>query len=282
MKKIKLLLVLCIFAIITTGCVKYNATMDIKKDKSMDFTIIYALDKSFASMGSLKREDFSEVEKNGYTITEYSDDSYVGFKITKSIKNIDEVSTESDVAFSLSGMMDGTGNNPYMFKVVKGEDKNTYTAKFTFDSNDSNLNSGNDEDDYAVEESLGDETDNVDDDSDNLTGNNNFDMSKLTSNMDLSFSVNLPNSALNSNATSKENGGKKLTWKLATTGTQNIEFSFDIDNNASSSNTLLWVGIGAGVLLLVVIAVVIVVTSKKKNANVAPTVNEQPKEETKE
>ena len=39
MKKIKYLLMLCIFTIISTGCVKYNANMEIKKDKSMDFTI---------------------------------------------------------------------------------------------------------------------------------------------------------------------------------------------------------------------------------------------------
>ena len=38
-KYFKLIVVIgCLFLV--TGCVKYNATMDIKKDKSMDFSMI--------------------------------------------------------------------------------------------------------------------------------------------------------------------------------------------------------------------------------------------------
>ena len=41
-KTFKLLLI-ALMLILSSGCVKYNVTMDIKKDKSMDFNIIYAI-----------------------------------------------------------------------------------------------------------------------------------------------------------------------------------------------------------------------------------------------
>ena len=43
MKKIKYLLLLCTISFLFTGCVKFNATMDIKKDKSMDFSRLLGL-----------------------------------------------------------------------------------------------------------------------------------------------------------------------------------------------------------------------------------------------
>ena len=47
MKKLKYLVLVVTFMFLCTGCVKFNANMDIKKDKSMDFTIIYALDSTY-------------------------------------------------------------------------------------------------------------------------------------------------------------------------------------------------------------------------------------------
>lgn len=293
MKKLKYFLAVCLIAIISTGCVKYNATMDIKNDKSMDFVIVYALDKSvMGDMGSLKEEDFSELKKEGYTLEKYSEGNFEGFKITKTIKNIDDISTDKDVEFDLSGMMENDENNKYMFKVVKNGDKNTYYAKFKFDSNDSSLN----DDDNTNEggQALPDEEDNsltiTDDGSDDslITPNDdnngvdtsNIDMSKLMDSMDLSFNVNLPSSAISSNATSKSDNDKKLSWKLNYNGAQTIEFAFEIDPNAKSdSNMLLYIGIGAGVLVLIIAVVAIILSSKKKNKVNVPA-NEETKKET--
>ena len=44
-KTFKLLLI-ALMLLLSSGCVKYNVTMDIKKDKSMDFNMIAAFDKS--------------------------------------------------------------------------------------------------------------------------------------------------------------------------------------------------------------------------------------------
>ena len=291
MKKIKYLLLLCAFAMFATGCVKYNGTMTIKKDKSMEFTIIYAIDKSMMAMagesGSLKEEDFDELKKEGYTVEKYSDDKFDGYKMTFKVNNIDEVSTDKDVEFSLSKMMekDFEKNNNYMFKVVKDGTKSTYYAKFKFDSNDSSLNDNGEDDeiDYSIDEDaeLPDEDDSFsitssnDDDFSSVTSNSDFDLSAFTKNMDLSFNVNLPNSAISSNATTKEKNDKQLTWKLNYNGVQTIEFAFEIDaNDAGNSNMLLYVGIGAGVLVLVAV-VAIVISSKKKKPVVIPPVQEE-------
>ena len=321
MKKIKYLFALVIVAMLTSGCVKYNGRMDIKKDKSMEFSVIYALDKSmFTGETALKEEKFEGLKKNGYTITKYSDDKYEGFTISKSIKNIDEVSSESDVVFNLSGMLNEqeVNNKEVFFKVQKGSDKNTYTANFKFDSNDSNLNTQEkettdetkedeelpdivdfqkedvanyvEEDDADKKESVtsnsldsvlttGEEDQTTVSEDGTTSDGSNLDLSglnSLTSSMDLTFKVNLPNPAISSNATTKENGDKSLTWNLTSSGKQNIEFTFELDNNASSGNMMLYIGIGAAVLVVILLAVVLLSRKKKDTPVVSAPVDDKP------
>lgn len=262
MKKVKYLIVVCLVMLFLTGCVKFNATMDIKKDKSMEFKIIYAFDKSiFGDTSSLKEEDMSEAKKQGFTVTKYSEGNMEGFTLTKKIKNIDEVSTESDAEYDLSGMMGDSSDNKYLFKVSKEEDKNTYYAKLKFNASDSGLNMNDEED-----ETLSDESDdlNFDDDSNTL---DDIDLSSMMATLDLSFSVNLPNSAISNNATKAENDNKNLTWKLGTDKQEYIEFVFQLSNNESNNN-LLYLAIGGGLLLLIVIIIIIILKGKNKNKEV--------------
>lgn len=283
MKKIKYLLLLCLGAICLTGCVKFNANMDIKKDKSMDFSIILAFDKSLlGESGGIKEEDLADIKKQGFTATKYSEGKYEGFKITKKIKNIDEVSSENDVIYDLSGMMNQEDTGSYIFKVVKGEEKNTYTAKIKFNSKNDELNNMDNELDIMDDEP--EETPDANDDftitsndfsitsedESNILGNN-FDLSNMMTDMDLSFHVTLPNSAISSNATTKENNDKNLTWKLSGEGEEFVEFSFDLEN-CTGNNILLYVAIG--VLLLVILAIIIMLTkgkNKKETVSVSDT-----------
>ena len=273
MKKIKFLLLVCLLGILSTGCVKFNANMNIKKDKSMDFTIIYALDKSvFGDQASIKESDLEEVKKSGFTVSKYSDGNMEGFTMTKKINNIDEVSTETDAEYNLSGLM-AEGESKYLFKVVKGTNKNTYYAKFKCDANDSGLNMNEGEDEKLE---LPDETEDNDGALLDETNENPFegmDLSKLTANMDLSFNVTLPNSAISNNATSTEDNNKKLTWKLSSTNAQAIEFAFELDNNGGSNDMILYIGIGV-IALLVIVVIVLMLSKKKGNTStVAPVVN---------
>lgn len=275
MKKVKYLLLLVLFAVVTTGCVKFNANMDIKKDKSMEFSVIYAFDKSLMGQdNALKEEDMAEPKKCGFEVTKYSEGNYEGFKLIKKITNIDEVSSETDVTFDLSGMMDEGVCNGKMFKVVKGSDKNTYTAKFKFDAN-SGMTEGEDDDEEVLEnevETTLDEEENEeevpvgDEDNFDLTSEgSNMDLSGLMNNLDLSFSVNLPYGAISSNATTKENDNKKLTWKLGTSA-QDIEFTFELKNNDSDNNMMLYIAVGAGVLVFIILLVFIISKTRKNKA----------------
>ena len=266
MKKGKYLLLLVLFAIISTGCVKFNANIDIKKDKSMEFSIIYAFDKSLmGESNSLKEEDMAEPKKCGFEVTKYSEGNYEGFKLVKKVANIDDVSSEQDVTYNLSGMTEEGVCDGKMFKVTKTEAKNTYVAKFKFDANSSNMTDDTEEETNEVanpdEEMVAGDDDTLDVTSDDSS---NLDLSGLMSNLDLSFNVTLPYGAVSSNATTKEDDNKKLSWKLGTSGEQLIEFTFELKNNEKDSSMLLYIGIGAAVLILIIV-ILLIMSKKKKN-----------------
>jgi hypothetical protein len=286
MKKVKYLLLLVLFALITTGCVKFNATMDIKKDKSMEFSVIYAFDKSLMGEdNALKEEDMAEPKKCGFEVSKYSEGNYEGFKLVRKITNIDEVSTEEDVTYDLSGMMDEGVCGGKIFKVTKTEEKNTYVAKLKFDSSSNGMTEVTDDEETVengvettVDETVEDtetpdeEIYTGDEDNIDLTSEgSNMDLSGLMNNLDLSFSVNLPYGALSSNATTKENDNKKLTWKLGQEA-QVIEFTFELKNNDSDSNMMLYIAVGAAVLVFILL-LILVISKTKKNKAVPQEVN---------
>ena len=257
---------LLVVAILSTGCVKFNANMDIKKDKSMDFNIIYALDTSvFGEDAKLEEKDFEEVKKAGFTVTKYKDGNMEGFELSRKIKNIDEVSTENDAEYNLSGMMDGKEENKYLFKVKKGLLKNTYTAKFKFDANESGLNQEltDDEDEpladvnVTANDETGAPSNEIEIDENDLFGG--ADYSQMMANLDLSFNVKLPYGAKSNNATKEEDG--KLIWKLSSTNAQAIEFEFNIYNQP-----VLYGGIALIVLLVAaIVALIVLKVNKNKN-----------------
>ena len=277
-KKVFVLLTLLAMIISATGCVKYNATMEIKSDKSMNFTIIYGFSKSLLEMNNQSDDDsqtsgndsefeiinddeLKKLKDAGFDVKEYSDDTYKGVEITKKISNIDDYSLESDVEYSLSDILDEKGDNK-IFKVEKGTNKNTYTANFKFNAND-------------AESSTESET-NLDDTSEE--GDTDLDLSQLgdtmASSMDLKYVVKLPNPALSSNATTTSTDGKELTWNLSTTKMDNISFKFELKNSIgglpintnlfSLNNPIFYIAIG---LLLLIVAVLIIVFSKKEKKN---------------
>ena len=280
MKKNKFILMLCVLTFMLTGCVKYNANMNINKDKSMDFSIIYALDTSlFEDQELLSDEDKQKLDSQGFTITDYSEGTMKGYTLTKKISNIDYVSTTSNASYDLSGLLDSNATNSYIFKVTKGLLKNTYTANFTFDASESDINSdstdttddlndlfSNDEEEETIlSEEKQEETnqEKTNQEETNSNGNIDFsdmDLSSLTSNLDLSFNVNLPYSAKSNNATNTSDNNKKLSWNLSSTEISTIEFTFELYNMTN-------VYIGIGLLVTLIAAIVVLIVSKKKNSS---------------
>ena len=254
-KKIFLTLFIFLMSVSLTGCVKFNANMDIKKDKSMDFSIIYAFDTSiFGDEELLTNEDKKKIEEQGFSITDYKQDSMKGFQLSRKIKNIDTISSVEDTDYNLSGILNDDENNKYVFKVQKGFLKNKYIAKFKFNASDSELNNsestvGNDSN--TVEDTENDSTDSFPD----------LDVYKLSSTLDLSFNVKLPYSAKSNNATKTENDNKNLTWSLSSQSEQTIDFEFELYNM-----TNIYVAFG-GIVLIIVIIILIINRNKKSNNN---------------
>ena len=276
MKKLRSIILLVVVAFILTGCMRFNAQMDIKKDKSMDFSIIYAMDKSMLGDEELLKDDnLKSVKEKGFTVSEYSKDNMKGFTLSRKVKNIDEVSSDKDASYSLSGVVsDEDSKDEYLFKVKKGLLKNTYTAEFKFDSSDSSTttsSSDDDDDDFFTSDdddwSFGDDSLTTEDDDDD-----DYDYSSLASSMDLKFKVTLPYAAKSSNATSTNNDGKELSWDLSSVkSTDSIKFEFELYNM-----TTIYALIGGAILLVVIIIVLIICLAKKKNKkDVAVPVAEQ-------
>lgn len=234
MKKVLKSLVGIILLFNLTGCIKYNTEISINEDKSMDFTMIMAVDKSLmtgddASI-SENLDDLKKIEDQGFKVTDYSDDKMEGYRLYRRTKNIDNISTKEDCVYNIGSLMDGIEDS-YMFKVKKGLLKNTYYAKLSMD-----------EESYGEEETKPEENNfnddmNLDDFGEQVPGNNfDSDLSGmedyLQSSMDISFVVKLPNAAISSNANNTKDDGKELEWTLSFNEADNkyIEFEFEVYN----------------------------------------------------
>lgn len=270
MKKSLYILTIFIVAICLSGCVKYNANMEIKKDKSMDFSIIYAMDTQyFGDQEVLTEENRKELEEEGFKVTDYQEDTMKGFTLTKSIKNIDELSTTENTDYSLSNIEEDKDKE--MFKVEKGFFKNKYIANFKFDTEDSAITEEGTSDgtitdgysDGTIEENPDSYSDFPMDGTEGYNDSSMDDFSNMaTSNLDLSLNVTLPYQAISNNATKTENDNKTLSWDLTSSEIETINFEFDLYN---MTNIYLTIG---GIALLIIIIIVVTVTKHKKRKNI--------------
>ena len=257
-----------------TGCIKFNAVMEIKKDKSMDFQIIYAINKSMLEMSDSESELITEEQKKdllekGFKISDYEDDNNKGFKLVKHVNNIDEYSSETDVEYSLSGILEENKDSK-LFKVIKSDSKNKYIANFSFDTSSE-----------AKEENVDMDSEIIIEDDEIEISEDSGDLSQMTdamtSTMDLKYTVKLPNKPINHNATSVSEDGLELTWDLAKL-TGNIEYQFELTNgnnlsvnffDLSNTNTIvLIISIIAFVVGLTLLIVSLGFAKKRKKNNV--------------
>lgn len=268
MKKSLYILTIFIVAICLSGCVKYNANMEIRKDKSMDFSIVYAMDTQyFGDQEVLTEENRKELEEEGFKVTDYQEDTMKGFTLTKSIKNIDELSTTENTDYSLSNIEE----DKEMFKVEKGFFKNKYIANFKFDTEDSAITEEETSDgtitdgysDGTIEENPDSYSDFPMDSTEGYNDSSMDDFSNMaTSNLDLSLNVTLPYQAISNNATKTENDNKTLSWDLTSSEIETINFEFELYN---MTNIYLTIG---GIALLIIIIIVVTVTKHKKRKNI--------------
>ena len=192
-----------------------------------------------------------------------------GFTLTKSIKNIDELSTTENTDYSLSNIEEDKDKE--MFKVEKGFFKNKYIANFKFDTEDSAITEEETSDgtitdgysDGTIEENPDSYSDFPMDSTEGYNDSSMDDFSNMaTSNLDLSLNVTLPYQAISNNATKTENDNKTLSWDLTSSEIETINFEFELYN---MTNIYLTIG---GIALLIIIIIVVTVTKHKKRKNI--------------
>lgn len=288
------ILAIALILLVSTGCVKYNTTMEIKSNKSMTLTTIYAVESSILEsqgMTELMTDDQKkQLTDKGYKVEEYSEGTMVGYKLSISVPSIDFVSAEGNVEYDLSAVLqDDSTETPKIFGVEKGLLKNKYVARLTFAASDVTGDmgdiTGGDADVDVSDDDLtpaGDEATNPSDevaqregDDDTLTDNdqtspsdgdfNLDDLTNLLTNLDLSFTVKLPTAPISNNATKTENDGKTLIWTLTSSDLNSIEFEFELYN-------YLYMGIMGGAVLLLIVLIIIIISKKKKGKKVAEKV----------
>lgn len=283
-KTFKLLLI-AVMLMLSTGCVKYNMTMDIKKDKSMDFSMIVAVDESMNTDGD--DSDISSLKdevKNKYcSVSDYNESNMVGASILCKFPNIDDLSSEGAIEeVDVEEIL--TDENVKLFQVKKGFFKNIYTLKIDSSSSSDDLMSGDDsyrlDDDYDDDDDLDYDDDDYyydddddydyydDDDSDDLFDSSDIDYTTAMKSMDLKFEVKLPYKAISSNATSEKDGDKHLTWNLMNlyqNDDSDIKLDFPVYN---ISNIAILV-----VIVIALIAIGVIFFMKKKKKNVTGVTN---------
>lgn len=264
MKKLgRIFLSLCALFLLS-GCVKYNVSMGIDKDKHMDLQIIVAFDEeTFKQMMNEMDKDYDEeslssmfdmsegksvFKKRGYEVEDYSEGNYNGIIANLKIDNIDNVSVNEDLQVVLSDLLNEEFDDSKFFKVEKKSDKNIYTAHFIYEADDSD-----------------------DDTMDNIPG------------LDLKYTVKLPYKVISDNAHSKRSN--ELTWNVSMDKQTDIKYSFEIPNDDSKevastednsenafigfiSNNIMIIGIVALVLVIIIVVIIVLASKgKKKNNN---------------
>lgn len=281
LRKVKYLFIIAMMFLLT-GCVKFNMTMDIKSDKSMDLDILYAVDKNMMGDEELfKDEDIEEYKKSGFEVKDYAEGDYVGITLKKHVKNIDDISkTDGNASFNIANATD-TESEESMFTLKKGFFRNVYTLKMESDSatntpDDINLGDerialeGEDDDlgDYPSDDSsLGEYPTDGESLLDDYPIDGDFDYTEALNNMEMNLTVNLPNKPISHNATSVSNNGKSLTWNLVAQQSD-VELTFALYNK---TNILICV---AGVVVVVIVVIVVISkSSKNKNTSNNQTTN---------
>lgn len=255
-------------------------------------------------------ENKKALEERGVTISDKKENGYTGISLSKKYDNIDKISNESGKEVIISDYLNKDFDDSVLFKIEKGFFKNKYTAIFKYDSNVNPENSGDmstsqslTENDNKLAVTTDDETTIVPSEgNDTVTkpttpnditpttpdtgsttdpetpgeenSNDNdfdFDFKNLTSEMEFSYVVNLPEKALTNNATNVSNDGKTLTWSLMQSQISNIEFSFELKN---MTNYYILYGAIAAAVIIVIIIIISLIKKGKKGKEVVPAQNE--------
>lgn len=259
MKSAKVLLAV-IMVVALTGCYKVEVRNEIRKDKTVDFSVIYAVDEEqMASLGDqggdvgdykIDESEFEDAKEQGYIVEKYEetteDHHYTGVKLTKTFGNIDELVTDSEEKISLLGMDDKELNPKGMFK----KSGDIYKSNFTIDFSSEGDGTGMDQQANAAASQI----------------------------LKAKYTVVLPNESKSNNATSVSEDKKTLSWNLEYGKNNVIDYEFELaspkeeKNNGSKKNSstksdnniVVYAAIGCAFLVVTIIVITIALKPKKQ------------------
>jgi len=210
MKKIKLL-GLFLIVVALTGCLKYDISMKITEDKKVSFVLIEAVGREYEEY--LKELGDPNVNANlGYVISNYADENYVGYKMSKEYKSIDDISANNLGIVDLNTELEKNANQVKFFKSTKNASSTTYSAHFILDLSNQELGT---DPNYA---------------------NMGVEYEELINQLVFRYTVTLPTKPLSSNASSASNDGKTLVWDMKYGVKNEIKFSFTLGDVKANDN----------------------------------------------
>lgn len=195
MKKWFKIMTLALVIVLVTGCVDFNAEMEIKKDKSMKLTISEYFDGQKSDLPYFSDADIKKYKDAGFTVSTNVMDEKEGHVLVKEVSNIDDVSSTEQIN-SINASKALLDTDKPIFTIKKGVFRNKYYATF------------------QVAEII-----------------NRLDMQEIdTRDGNITFNLKVPYKTISDNATSKSNHGKNLEWNLTDLETDQIYFEFYLFN----------------------------------------------------
>ncbi len=191
---------IAVMTILISGCMKLELSSNIGRDKSMDLSIVLAVEESLLMLMDeelFTEEDVQQLVESGFTVEDYLSGGYTGKKMSIAISDIDSLFADEDTERDLSGFSELMDNGE-LFRIKKGLFKNQYTVDFSIDLSD-------EEDLESIEDYI--------------------DL------FDLQYKLHLPVKASSCNGTLSGNrdGGYDYVWKLSPNENNNIHYSFKMN-----------------------------------------------------
>ena len=231
MKKFLGAIIFVLMLFMFTGCIRFNTTIEVKKNGKADVSMIYAAyDSGDGSSSSDDEEDINKLKAEGWEVETYNEDGYKGYKCIK--KNVDFV----DLSKGLGGDENNEAGIDYDSLSVK---KNGMTYVFDWDI----MGSSDDSEDADDAE--------TDQYKDYIKQYNGY----------LTFVLKLPFKPKASNATEVSEDGKTLTWDLL-----EMKKGDKIHVEFSLINLPLIIGCVVAVIVIIAVVVILLVVLQKKNA----------------
>ncbi|MHB8964331.1 MAG: hypothetical protein ACYC5K_14400, partial [Saccharofermentanales bacterium] len=230
----------CSMLLLTTGCIKLDIDIMVNADSSADMNITLLIDDILGGVlgtdetGTSIEDIKATAEEAGFTATAQKEGDMSGYKFTKHVEDVNELSTESESSIDIENLFGGTNSDMEIFKIEKGLLKDTYTINL--DMNLESLSMPASEDDEFT----------------------NSLIRSMMAQMDFKFRTTLTIKTISNNASTVSPDGKTLEWQLIPGKKNTINMVFKAWN---LQNILLIAGI---LLALILLAVILLVVLKKK------------------